>query len=109
MPFKKGHKLSVGNKGGRRPSEKEEFWHLEKWEKDSLVDILRKKIASNCYSIRDRWLLMALEGNVVMTKQAADKVLADLHDLRGKDGKDLPGTVIKIIKPDEGDNIQTVP
>jgi len=100
MPFKKGHRLSVGNKGGRRPTEKEEFWHLEKWKIDTFVNKLKEKIASGCYSIRDRWLLMALEGNVVITKQAADKILADLHDVRGKDGEKLEGIIMFPSKKD---------
>lgn len=99
MGAPKGNQHAKGNPGGGRPSLKETLWHLEKWEKDSLVDELEAKVASKKYSIRDIWLLRALKGSEPILKQAADKVLADLHDLRGKDGADLP-TPIVAITPD---------
>ena len=84
-----GNKNAVGNKSGGHPTRRETEWHFEKWEKESLIEELKLKIASGCYSIRDRWLLMALEGNQVILKQAADKILANLVDIRGKDGEAL--------------------
>jgi hypothetical protein len=78
-------KGNPGNKGNRnatgRPSIKETEWHLAKWEEDSLVEELEQKILSKKYAIRDMWLLMALKGNDKIIRQAADKVLADLHDI----------------------------
>lgn len=79
-----------GNKGNSnakgRPGIKETIWHKEKWELDQLVEQLETKIASKVYSIRDVWLLKALKGNDAILKQAADKILADLHDVRGDGG-----------------------
>lgn len=79
-----GNKNAVGNRGGRRPSPKEEIWHLEKWQRDTAIDELEKKIASKVYAIRDVWLLKALKGDGVILKQAADKILADLHKHTGE-------------------------
>lgn len=89
MAAPKGNKNGLGNKGGRRPSEKEMEWHKEKWESDSLVKELEKKIESKVYSVRDVYLLRALKGDKIILKNLADKVLANLHDIRGADGKDL--------------------
>ena len=83
MPNPKGN---PGNKGGKpgfsgRPSVKETMWHKDKWEQESLLNALETKIASGRYSIRDMWLYKALRGDIAILKQAADKVLADLHDV----------------------------
>ena len=85
----KGNQYAKGNKGGRRPSPKEEIWHLDKWKHDTLIEKLEAKIRKKKYSIRDVWLLKALKGNEPILKQAANKVLADLHDVRGQDGGDF--------------------
>jgi len=73
-----GNKGNVNSTG--RPSVKETEWHKKKWEKDQKVRKIESKIASGVYAIRDVWLLKALKGNDAILKQAADKILADLHD-----------------------------
>lgn len=83
----------IGNRGNPnatgRPSVKETIWHKDKWELDTLVNELEQKVASGKYAIRDIWLLKALKGNDKILRQAADKILANLVDLRGKDGDTL--------------------
>ena len=75
----KGNKYAVGNPGGGRPTAKETFWHRDRWEMDSKLKELEEKIASKKYAIRDMWLYQALIGNDKILQQAANKVLADLH------------------------------
>jgi len=93
-----------GNKGGGRPSVKETEWHLNKWQEDTLVEELEQKILSKKYSIRDMWLLMALKGNDKIIRQAADKVLANLIDLRGKDGEALGIPILHGVIPSDNSN-----
>lgn len=78
-----------GNKGGGRDSLKDALWHKEKWETDTKLVDLEKKIADGSFSIRDRALFEALKGNKEIIKKFMDKCLADLHDVRGKDGEPL--------------------
>jgi len=87
MSAPKGNKNGLGNSGGRRPTQKEETWHLAKWQEDSLVEELERKILSKKYAIRDMWLLMALKGNDKIIRQAADKVLATLIGGTGENGE----------------------
>lgn len=90
MAFEKGHKKSIGNKGGGRASAFEEFkeavWHAEKWEIDSDVPALQAKLKTGSYSVRDVFLAKALQGNERVLGIFANKLLADLVDIRGKDG-----------------------
>jgi hypothetical protein len=79
----------LGNKGGGRPTEKEGFWHRDKWNIDTTVEELEAKIRTGTYAVRDVYLLRALKADRVILKNLADKVLANLHDFRGADGKDL--------------------
>lgn len=82
-----------GNKGNvhatGRPSVKETEWHVRLWTNDQMVRELEAKIASGKYSGRDVYALKVLKADTTILKNLADKVLADLHDFRGKDGKDL--------------------
>ncbi len=86
MAAPKGNQNAVGNSGGRPPTVKEQIWHRDKWEENTKVRELESKVASGEYSVRDVYLLKALKADTVILKNMADKVLADLHDLRGKDG-----------------------
>lgn len=86
MAAPKGNKNGLGNRGGGRVSEKEEHWHLDKWRKDTLIKELAAKIESGCYSVRDMFLFKALTGNEKLMTVLANKLLADLHEVAGKDG-----------------------
>lgn len=99
MAAPKGNKNAVGNRGGGHPTHTETIWHRGKWENDEKVRELEEKIASGVYAIRDVWLLKALKGNDAILKQAADKVLADLHDVTS-DGKSInqPPTPEQVIR-----------
>ena len=88
-PAPKGNKYAVGNKGGGRLSVKEEEWHVWLWTNDQMVRELEAKIASGKYSGRDVYALKVLKADTTILRNLADKVLANLVDIRGKDGKDL--------------------
>lgn len=81
MDKRKFNKGKKGNKGGGSHTVKDSIWHRERWELNNKVKELEAKIASGIYAIRDVWLLKALKGNDQILKQAADKNLADLHDV----------------------------
>jgi hypothetical protein len=87
MAFEKGHKKSVGNKGGRRPSAYEEqqnaIWHKQAWEENSRFIELSKKIDSGVYSVRDMFLFKALGGNERVLSIFANKLLPDLVSVDG--------------------------
>jgi len=99
MAFEKGHKKSIGNKGGRRPSAYEEVqnavWHSEKWEIDSDVPALQAKLKTGKYSVRDVFLAKALQGNERVLSIFANKLLPDLVD-HTTNGKDLPTPILPI-------------
>ena len=98
MAAPKGNKNALGNSGGGRLSIKEERAHLDAWQKDQLVAALKKKIASEKYSGFDMFLYLALvEKREKILINWSNKVMADLHDLRGKDGKDLPQPIMAVI------------
>lgn len=82
-----------GNKGNPnatgRPSVKETEWHMKLWSNDRMVRELEAKIASGKYSGRDVYALKVLKADTTILRNLADKVLANLVDIRGKDGKDL--------------------
>lgn len=110
MAFQKGHKHSVGNKGGGRASAFEELksavWHSEKWELESDVPSLQAKLKTGKYSVRDVFLAKALQGNERILSIFANKLLADLVDVRGKDGAELKaGNVLTVnyISPNDPD------
>ena len=100
MPFVKGHKQSIGNPGGRRPSVKETEWHQKLWSNDQEVRRLEAKIASGVYAGRDVYALKVLKADTAILKNLADKILANLVDLRGKDGEKLDGVFILPSKKD---------
>lgn len=81
----------IGNKGGgRKPLEVElenKTWHLDKWEGDTMVAILEKKIASKKYSVRDMFLLMALQGDKTILTKYVDKILPNLIAGTGEGGE----------------------
>lgn len=114
MAFEKGHKKSVGNKGGGRASAYEEvqnaIWHAEKWEIDSDVPMLQAKLKSGKYSVRDVFLAKALQGNERILGIFANKLLPDLVD-HTTNGKDLPTPILPIgyVRSDDGneENIST--
>lgn len=91
MAAPKGNKNAIGNKGGRGVTKKEQEWHVQLWEGMKLADgrlepwdvsALEEKIASKKYAGRDIYALRVLKGDPVILKNLADKVLADLHDLK---------------------------
>lgn len=107
MPFEKGHKKSVGNKGGGRASAYEELqeavWHSDKWEIDSDVPSLQAKLKTGKYSVRDVFLAKALQGNEKILAIFANKLLADLVDIRGKDGQSF-----FTLTPEEVENVRKI-
>ena len=107
MAFEKGHKKSVGNKGGGRASAFEEvqnaIWHADKWEVDSDVPSLQAKLKSGKYSVRDVFLAKALQGNERILGIFANKLLPDLID-HTTNGKDLPTPILPLgyVRSDNG-------
>lgn len=73
----KGNKYAVGNKGGGGSTFKDTLWHIEKWEKESELDILAAKIASRKYSVRDMFLFKALGGDKELLRVWAAKNVPD--------------------------------
>lgn len=92
-----------GNKGGKagasgRKSAYDEFkeaaWHADVWNKDQEVQKLIEKIRSGKYSVRDVVLFRALVDGVKGKSEGIlgkfmDKLLADLHEISGKDGSPI--------------------
>lgn len=99
---RKFNKGTAGNKGGRRPTEKEEIWHSEKWEIDSDVPELQAKLKTGKYSVRDVFLAKALQGNERILGIFANKLLADLVDVRGKGG----GAIVLSLSDEEKDDVK---
>lgn len=108
MAFEKGHKKSVGNKGGGRASAFEELknavWHVDKWEVDSDVPALQAKLKTGKYSVRDVFLAKALQGNERVLSIFANKLLPDLID-HTTNGKDLPTPILPLnhVRTDDRD------
>lgn len=73
----------MAGKAGKsgRPSEAQErmnaIWHVDAWEKDTVLKQLEEKIDSGTYSVRDRFLFMCLKGNDRLIKTLADKLIPD--------------------------------
>lgn len=110
MDLRKQNKGVKGNKGGGRASAFEELksavWHSDKWELDSDVPALQAKLKTGKYSVRDVFLAKALQGNERVLTIFANKLLADLVDVRGKDGAELKaGNVLTVnyLLPDDPD------
>ena len=89
MDKRKFNSGTKGNSGGGRVTKKEDQQHLAMWKNDSKVRELEAKIATGVYSISDVYYLHALKANVPILKNLADKVLANLVDVRGADGEPL--------------------
>jgi hypothetical protein len=85
MPNPKGN---PGNKGGGRGpvslEMRDRYWHLNKWESETKTAELTAKIKSGVFSVRDVFLLKALQGNERILKVFSDKVLPDLTDITSK-------------------------
>lgn len=97
----KGNKYAKGNKGGGRASAYQELqeavWHADAWKIDSDVPALQAKLKTGKYSVRDVFLAKALQGNERILGIFANKLLADLVDVRGKDGAELKaGNVLTV-------------
>lgn len=77
-----------GNKGGRRKSAYQErqdaIWHDEKWRIETDVPVLKAKLETGKYSVRDVFLAKALQGNERILGIFANKLLPDLHDHTSK-------------------------
>jgi hypothetical protein len=71
-----------GNKGGRRPTEKEEQEHLAAWFRFEDIEKLKKCIQSKKYSPWDMYRYLALSGDNRILQNWANKVLADLHEVK---------------------------
>lgn len=100
MAAPKGNKNALGNRGGRRPAEKEFEWQKEVWQTDTLVRDLEAKIASGVYGVRDVYLLRALKADPSILRNLADKVLATLLD-HSTNGKDLPQPILGYVPSDD--------
>jgi len=91
MPFQKGHKLSVGNKGGNRGSLKAEFqdmqWHQKVWEDGQNISALEEKIKSGKYAGRDMAALRLLKGDKTIIAKFMDKLVPTLVDVTSKGEK----------------------
>ena|SRR3990167_11250819 len=89
MAAPKGNKNAVGNKGGGHPTHKdnEKAWSLMFL--DSSVQADEDKIKSGVYCAWDIIRLKAKKGDNEILRKLMDKTLAELLDVRGKDGKDL--------------------
>lgn len=107
MAFEKGHKKSVGNKGGGRASAYQELqeavWHADAWKIDSDVPALQAKLKTGKYSVRDVFLAKALQGNERILGIFANKLLPDLVD-HTTGGQPLPTPILPLgyVRPDNG-------
>lgn len=107
MAFEKGHKKSVGNKGGGRASAYKELqeavWHADAWKIDSDVPALQAKLKTGKYSVRDVFLAKALQGNERILGIFANKMLPDLVD-HTTGGQPLPTPILPLgyVRPDNG-------
>jgi len=100
----KGNKNAIGNKGGGRPSAYEEMAnalnaHQIFFDEQSQEE-LEAKIASGRFSIKDRFLLNAMEGDSGTVLKAYQKAVPDMVELSGKDGGPIQveGVEIKLRK-----------
>lgn len=90
MGAPKGNKNAVGNSGGGRESAYKELaeakWHVQKWEEETDLAELAKKIASGVYSVREKFLYEALRAGGKERLKMADKILPDraVEDGTGK-------------------------
>ena len=91
MSAPKNNQNAMGNRGGGRKSAyqegKDAAWLKKAWGKNFDVTELRKKIDSGVYSVRDVFLLNALEGESAMLKIMADKMLPNREELKEEEEK----------------------
>lgn len=87
MGAPKGSKNALGNKGGGRKSAYEELQDAKDTQAMFFNNIsqeeLERKIASGVFSVRDRYLLTAMEGDTKILESLSKKVLPDKVDLKG--------------------------
>lgn len=102
-----------GNKGGGRKSAFQEMRDARDTESMFFGDIsqeqLEAKIRSGTFSIRDRYLLTAMEGDTKILESLSKKVLPDKIDLKGNldisqvldnlDGQETEGQSLAIEPP----------
>ena len=85
MAAPKGNKNAVGNKGGGRKSAYQELADATEAYKIFFDEHdqakLEKKISSGKFSIRDRFLLTAMEGDTSVINKAYHKAVPDNVDL----------------------------
>lgn len=71
-----------GNQGGGRSSayleQQDAEWHAAIWKEDQDIDVLRKKLESGRYCVRDVAALKALQGDHRVLCKIMDKILPDL-------------------------------
>lgn len=77
----------IGNKGGGRKSAYEELKNARDTQSMFFGNInqdeLEAKIRSGVFSIRDRYLLTAMEGDTKILQSLSNKVLPDKIDIKG--------------------------
>ena len=82
MPFQKGHKLSVGNKGGGRKTIREEVKEFRDAQslffEDQDQEKIETKVRSGKFSVKDRFILTAMEGDSRILSSLAKKALPDV-------------------------------
>lgn len=98
MTFTKGHKLSVGNKGGRRPSVKEEIEAAtEMITQDALIKLANSKVYKQLVALQD------FKDTKEMALPITLRGIIERKELSGKDGQPL------IIQFDESFNKRNEP
>ena len=109
----KGNDFAKGNPGGGRPSVKETEWHIKLFKGvpqvdgtiEPLYDLekLKAKVKTGKFTGADMYALRVMTGDTMILKNLADKVLADLHDLKS-DGKFLGIPILgNALSTDNGD------
>lgn len=108
-----------GNKGGGRKSAYQELKDAQDTQSMFFNELsqeeLKKKIGSGIFSIRDRYLLTAMQGDTKILQSLSNKVLPDKIDIKGDlsisqvldqlDGPEIEGQDVEI-KPSLQDQKQ---
>lgn len=91
MAAPKGNRNAVGNKGGGRPSAHDEIAHAldahSMFFDEQDQSVLEAKIASGKFSIKDRFVLTAMEGDSSVINKAYHKAVPDNVDITSKGEK----------------------
>ena len=99
MPFQKGHRLSVGNKGGGRKGYEFEKKQMEKMRKIlNKALVLTEKILSNKATIKEA---MAYENSLRMVLKIMDKIHANKKYLEADISGELPFKIVEIKREEE--------